>query len=125
MRVSNPTLKFYFSLFSCFSFWPTLLFEVAPLFRFFRRYLVLYLAVTAVVLMLVKEHTVVHPYNLADNRHLVFYAWRLMSRFRFPLVPLYSASFFIMVYALPKVVIKKLLDFVFFRGWSNFEIKSL
>lgn len=98
----NILQLFYFSLFSCFFFWPTLLFEVAPLFRFFRRYLVLYLAVTAVVLMLVKEHTIVHPYNLADNRHLVFYAWRLMSRFRFPLVPLYSASFFIMVYALPK-----------------------
>lgn len=52
--------------------------------------------------MLVKYCTIVHPYNLADNRHLVFYAWKLMYKFRLALVPVYSISIFLVWETLPK-----------------------
>ena len=102
LQMLNP-YECYFSLFTCFFTWPNLLFDLGGLIRYFRRHFLLFIVANGAVFLAVKHLTIVHPYTLADNRHIVFYAWRLMDKFRYPLVPVYTSALFIMVYSLPKV----------------------
>lgn len=43
-----------------------------------------------------------HPYNLADNRHACFYAWRFLHKYREFLPPFYAASILGVSYLLPR-----------------------
>ena len=95
--------KCYFCLFTCFFSWPNMLFELRPILASLRKKWFYVLLLNLIVFMLVKYCTIVHPYNLADNRHLVFYAWKLMYKFRLALVPVYSISIFLVWETLPKV----------------------
>jgi alpha-1,2-glucosyltransferase len=57
-------------------------------------YAVFVLCGTAVV----HFNTIVHPYTLADNRHYVFYAFRILLRhpaIKYLAVPIYAACFFL------------------------------
>jgi len=61
--------------------------------KFTRNYKQIYLILTVVFAIVVYFNTVVHPYILADNRHVTFYLWnRVFGRYeiaRYLLIPLY------------------------------------
>jgi alpha-1,2-glucosyltransferase len=62
----------------------------------FLSYTVFVLCGTAVVYF----NTIVHPYTLADNRHYVFYAFRILLRhpaIRYLAVPIYAACYFLAI----------------------------
>lgn len=92
---------FYFSLFSLVFGWPHFVGEVLNFIQFTVRHKMLMICLIAVSFVIVHFNTVVHPYLLADNRHLVFYVWsRFYGKywwFRYALVPVYIFSLYVIV----------------------------
>lgn len=55
--------------------------------------LVVLVSITAAMLMIVHYNTIVHPFTLADNRHYMFYVFRLLLRhplIKYASVPIYA-----------------------------------
>ena len=52
--------------------------------------------------LIILNYDVAHPYNLADNRHACFYAWRYLHKYRSLLPPVYAASILGVSYLLPR-----------------------
>jgi len=98
----NPLQMSYFCLFTCVFISPVIIFDIFRLIKYLWKNKLWFICLTLLIFLLTKFFTVVHPYNLADNRHLVFYAWRLMSKMRWYLVPIYSVSIMITIFYLPK-----------------------
>lgn len=92
---------FYFSLFSLVFGWPHFVGEVLNFIQFTVRHKMLMIFLIAVSFVIVHFNTVVHPYLLADNRHLVFYVWsRFYGKywwFRYALIPVYIFSLYVIV----------------------------
>lgn len=92
---------FYFSLFSLIFGWPYFILELLNFLQFAKRHKFLLIFVTLVALLVVCFNTVVHPYLLADNRHLLFYVWnRFYGRywwFRYCMVPVYIFSLYVII----------------------------
>ncbi|KAK8751610.1 hypothetical protein OTU49_009469 [Cherax quadricarinatus] len=90
--VHLPQLGYFFLFFIIFSL-PYAPSHVRPFIKLCRRHLALAVAVLVVSVMVVHSNTLVHPYLLADNRHLTFYLWnKLYGRFsviRYLMVPVY------------------------------------
>ena len=99
----NPLQMSYYCLFTCVFISPCIIFDLFKLLKYLWKNKLWFICLTLLLFLLTKFFTVVHPYNLADNRHLVFYAWRLMSKMRWYLVPVYSVSIMLTIFYLPKV----------------------
>lgn len=55
--------------------------------------LVVFVPITAVMMVIVHYNTIVHPFTLADNRHYMFYVFRLLLRhplIKYASVPVYA-----------------------------------
>ncbi|KAG7166778.1 Dol-P-Glc:Glc(2)Man(9)GlcNAc(2)-PP-Dol alpha-1-2-glucosyltransferase-like [Homarus americanus] len=90
--VHLPQLGYFCLFFLVFSL-PYTPSHVRPFIKLCRRHLAFAVAVLVVGVMVVHSNTLVHPYLLADNRHLTFYLWnKLYGRFsfvRYLMVPVY------------------------------------
>lgn len=90
--VHLPQLGYFCLFFLIFSL-PYVPFHVRPFIKLCRRHVALTLAILVAGVMVVHSNTLVHPYLLADNRHLTFYLWnKLYGRFsfvRYLMVPVY------------------------------------
>ncbi|EFN78313.1 putative Dol-P-Glc:Glc(2)Man(9)GlcNAc(2)-PP-Dol alpha-1,2-glucosyltransferase [Harpegnathos saltator] len=91
---------FYFSAFVSLFSWPYAVLHWRTSLRFLRQHWILMSSVVALITVVIRFNTLVHPYVLADNRHYWFYVWnRLIGRYtacRYLLVPVYCASLFAM-----------------------------
>lgn len=95
----------YFMFFSFPLLYPYMLNGIVPL-RFLPRFLhsrsikhqfprlVILVPITAAMLMIVHYNTIVHPFTLADNRHYMFYVFRLLLRH--PLIKYASVSVYVL-----------------------------
>lgn len=90
--VNLPQLGYFCFFFLVFSL-PHAPYHLKPFLRLCRRRPGLCAAVLVAGVMAVHSNTLVHPYLLADNRHLTFYLWnRLYGRYaaaRYLMVPVY------------------------------------
>lgn len=95
----------YFMFFSFPLLYPYMLNGIVPL-RFVPRFLhsrsikhqfprlVILVPITAAMLIIVHYNTIVHPFTLADNRHYMFYVFRLLLRH--PLIKYASVSVYVL-----------------------------
>ncbi|XP_054609354.1 putative Dol-P-Glc:Glc(2)Man(9)GlcNAc(2)-PP-Dol alpha-1,2-glucosyltransferase isoform X2 [Dunckerocampus dactyliophorus] len=132
----NVPQLFYFLAFSLFFSLPVSLcyHRVLRFLQALKRQPLLFLIGAVICLLLVWKFTVVHKYNLADNRHFTFYVWKRLFQkhelVRFLLIPAYvfagwnfldslqSRSFFwslaFLACLLAATVPQKLLEFRYF-----------
>jgi len=103
----QPTLHLlqigYFGLFNLIFAWPRLLnFEfIKYLFDNKRNLVILSLA----FLYLTANHFIVHPYLLADNRHYIFYIFKIISKMRWLFCPIYSVGLLSIFFQMPKSIL--------------------
>ncbi|KAL1492502.1 hypothetical protein ABEB36_010746 [Hypothenemus hampei] len=99
ISINIPQL-FYFSLFCLIFGWPHFLGEVLNFVTFAKNHKVFILIFTFIAFVIVHFNTVVHPYLLADNRHLIFYVWsRFYGKywwFRYAIIPVYVFSLYVL-----------------------------
>ncbi|XP_066258997.1 dol-P-Glc:Glc(2)Man(9)GlcNAc(2)-PP-Dol alpha-1,2-glucosyltransferase [Euwallacea similis] len=92
---------FYFSLFCLVFGWPYFVGEVLNFANFARSHKVLIITLTVIFGLIIRLNTVVHPYLLADNRHLIFYIWsRFFGKywwFRYMLIPFYIFGLYVII----------------------------
>lgn len=110
--VFNPAQLLYFSLFTCAMAFPSFLFNLREFLTSLWRYKIQLLVIIIFSMGTILKFPVVHPYNLADNRHFVFYAWRLMWKYRLILTPAYAISLFGVVFLLPKSFLWQLVFWI-------------
>jgi alpha-1,2-glucosyltransferase len=80
--------------------WPVLLPSVAKLSRKKLPRLSVALGVMGLMLLAVRFNTIIHPFTLADNRHYVFYVFRILLRHpgvKYAAVPIYFASSWLVI----------------------------
>ena len=58
-----------------------------------------------VFLYLTANHFIVHPYLLADNRHYIFYIFKMISKMRWFMCPVYAVGLISIFFQMPKVMI--------------------
>lgn len=63
-------------------------------------------------LYLTANHFIVHPYLLADNRHYIFYIFKMISKMRWAMCPVYAVGLVSIFFQMPKV--KPLFNLKFF-----------
>ncbi|CAG5110657.1 Oidioi.mRNA.OKI2018_I69.chr2.g5037.t1.cds [Oikopleura dioica] len=100
--VFNPAQLLYFSLFTCIFALPCFLANLVDVLKFFYRNILKLLVLSVLSYLIIANFDVVHPYNLADNRHFCFYAWRYLHKYRTFLAPVYGASILGVTYLLPR-----------------------
>jgi alpha-1,2-glucosyltransferase len=83
--------------------WPVLLPSIARLSRKTLPRVAVALAVMGLMLLAVHLNTVVHPFTLADNRHYVFYVFRILLRhavIKYAAVPVYFTCAWLVINAM-------------------------
>ena len=83
--------------------WPALLPSIARLSRKTLPRVPVALAVMGLMLLAVHLNTVIHPFTLADNRHYVFYVFRILLRhtaIKYAAVPVYFTCAWLVIDAL-------------------------
>ena len=86
--------------------WPVLLPGIARLSRKKLPRLSVAVAVMGLMLLAVHFNTIIHPFTLADNRHYVFYVFRMLLRhpmIKYAAVPVYIACAWLVINALGEV----------------------
>src|SRR2546423_2818274 len=86
--------------------WPVLLPGIAKLSRKKLPRLSVALPVMGLMLLAVHFNTIVHPFTLADNRHYVFYVFRILLRHpvvKYAAVPVYISCAWLVIHALGEV----------------------
>lgn len=94
--VHLPQLLYFFALFVFFTF-PYNLLKVSFFLKFITKRPMVSLCVAILFAAVIHFNTHVHPYLLADNRHLSFYLWnKLLQKplIRYLLIPIYSFGLF-------------------------------
>jgi len=100
--VFNPAQLLYFSLFTCIFALPCFVANFCEALKFFYHNCFKFVVLTAIAFLIIARYDVVHPYNLADNRHACFYAWRYLHKYRAFLSPVYAASILGVSFILPR-----------------------
>ena len=62
-----------------------------------------------VFLYLTANHFIVHPYLLADNRHYIFYIFKMISKMRWLFCPVYAVGLISIFFQMPKVKIFRVI----------------
>ncbi|GJQ84446.1 hypothetical protein Trydic_g21014 [Trypoxylus dichotomus] len=93
---------FYFSTFCLIFAWPHFLHLIVPFVKYFYKKGPPYtISAMAIVAIIVRANTLVHPYLLADNRHYTFYVWKRfyenMPLFRYAVIPVYLFGLYSLV----------------------------
>ncbi|KRT80872.1 hypothetical protein AMK59_5080, partial [Oryctes borbonicus] len=93
---------FYFSMFCIVFAWPHFLYFMIPFLKYVKKTGILYvLSAIAIMVIIVRINTLVHPYLLADNRHYTFYIWKRFYEniplFRYIVIPIYLFGIYSLV----------------------------
>jgi alpha-1,2-glucosyltransferase len=86
--------------------WPVLLPSIARLSRKALPRIPVALAVMGLMLLAVHLNTVIHPFTLADNRHYVFYVFRILLRhavIKYAAVPVYFTCAWLVIDAMGRM----------------------
>jgi len=77
-----------------------------------------------VFLYLTANHFIVHPYLLADNRHYIFYIFKMISKMRWLFCPVYAVGLISIFFQMPKVkIFRVILQLLGYRTTLYFYFK--